>query len=254
VLSAESIAVIKVIPRIDSEKLPTCPSPLSREAANSISKDITGRKRKRRNRPAAKLFNPHEWPKEHVKEISVGTAEAHNFLDSSVGLGQYKYRGYLYTNGLLEREVPLCSVVFDPTTPTWDELQSWSGCADHHIRRYAMNQLVHFTAKLWEQDRVQVTAGDYQGREGKVQRVEKEEVIILLSWLDEVLSLPIAHVRKVFKVGDFVIVKVGNDCNRQGWVVEVVEAGDQRQLVVINELATSTVVSGSSVTENFSLF
>ena len=59
----------------------------------------------------------------------------------------------------------------------------------------------------------------------------------------EVVTLPIVDVQKLFKAGDFAVVKSGEHCGKQGWVIQQ-EQRNHIVEVLLHEYVTSTPVTG----------
>lgn len=160
----------------------------------------------------------------------------------------WKFRGYIFRDGLLEMNILLTRLNFTEVNPTKEELEAWLKSGDSLVVLAANDALRKTlsekrTLNLLLGDRVEVMRGWAMGRKGRVQKIDDAGVLI-----DDITNSSAAHalvsimdIKKYIMVGDFVSVISGGNIGFDGWCLETKDG-----VALVSERGTCKEVSNLS--------
>jgi len=138
----------------------------------------------------------------------------------------WKFRRFIFRNGLLEMKVVMSTLNFKKVNPTPEELEKWMESRDKDVALAAKNAASRSDKSaqgLWFGDRVEVTQGWAQGRKGTVQNIDGDEVLVndIMSPSSPSVTIRIIDTQKYFVIGDNVRVMSGPEVGLNGWCIKV---------------------------------
>ena len=153
------------------------------------------------------------------------------------GGGVFLFEGQRFKNGLLEVKYHRQALGFGGVRPTLEEIELFSDSPGWDWRARARWNAEEEEAALRMDDRVQITKGEFKGYLGIITHRDNDTVNVHLfsennkSFGDHLLlQFPSAHVRKYFKIGDYIHVRLGIHAGKCGYVVNVT-TGDTLEFV-----------------------
>eukprot|EP00013_Stygamoeba_regulata_P001552 CAMPEP_0177634116 /NCGR_PEP_ID=MMETSP0447-20121125/3199_1 /TAXON_ID=0 /ORGANISM="Stygamoeba regulata, Strain BSH-02190019" /LENGTH=1069 /DNA_ID=CAMNT_0019135821 /DNA_START=2162 /DNA_END=5372 /DNA_ORIENTATION=+ len=224
---SRSKVTVKLIPRLDIAAL--------RNPETKAAQVGPDGKRKRRIRPAQRMFNAEEMSK------LVGHQPQYQQKGSFFLYGNLRFKdGYLY------KTMNITSVTARGVVPTIDELQRFQAdqpSNQNDDRKYSAIDGIAAAVKPVKRqafakgDVVKVVDGDLKNLMGVVEWVTDDTVTLMPTHeeLNELLDFPSGQLRKFFKMGDHIKVIAGQYQGETGLVVQV----DGEALTAFSDLTHS---------------
>ncbi|XP_026821890.1 transcription elongation factor SPT5-like [Rhopalosiphum maidis] len=211
---AQNQVHLKLLPRID------CTRP---RGALRVSMDPEALIRKKKRRPAAKLFDP-----EVIRSIGGEVTSDGDFLIFEGN--RYSHKGFLYKNFYLN------AIITEGVKPTLIELEIFEDVPEGvNIELILSNKdnLIN-SQTLCSGDNVEVCAGELINLQGKVLSIDGDTVLIMP--IHDNLNMPLEfmanELRKFFKQGDHVRVVGGRFEGDTGLIVRV----EQNRIVLFSDV------------------
>jgi ribosomal protein L24 len=201
------------------------------------------RKRKRHGsvRPSAAPFNPETIARVYGVDSVVARNQA------------WFFKGKYYKNGLLDRLYLPNEITEKDVNPTIGELELFLSSGCELARECSERTLRSILDPVQVGQRIEVIAGELVGLRGQVVRIHDDGTLVFASDdQDEDIQVPIQHVSKLLKLGDYVQVVLGPHRGAEGYVVALSDNTAviyQRRL--ISQLCNQREEPGEQVCGNF---
>jgi transcription elongation factor len=149
-------------------------------------------------------------------------------VDGSQRLDGLKFKGMVFMDRLLVKDYAPHDLITTNVRPTYEEIKLFRGCKAVDGSAIREWEIADATKALCVDDRVEVLVGELKGCCGlvldirdEIAKVEVQQEGPAMPREKYLLDVPLRHVRKAFRDGDFVEIRHGGHAGVVGYVISV---------------------------------